>query len=200
MTAIYFKGRRRLAGAAAREAPWALGEVEVNESYFRPWRARGKAPVLGLRKQHGRVYAEVVRECSRTTRQTVIRRRVPLVSVNHSDGLVDVGYAKHIRARHHANEFARGEPATWRTSRRTSTGARGSGPSPSAGWLTFTGPVRLPPASVGVRVALQHHARPVLPRTPRPTSRPSPLSPVDYTGPSAIQSTRTASTASGVER
>jgi transposase len=47
----------------------------------------------------------------------VIRGRVPLASVIHSDfwhgydGLVDVGYAKHFRVKHGAGEYVRRERA-----------------------------------------------------------------------------------------
>jgi hypothetical protein len=46
--------------------------------------------------------------------QALIRGRVSLASVIHSDGflaydgLVDLGYKKHFRVRHGANEFAKG--------------------------------------------------------------------------------------------
>ena len=92
VTAIYLRIRRRLAEASAREAPWTAGEVEVDEAYFgarrvrgRPGRgAGGKTPVVGLRKRGGRVYAEVVPDCSKAALQQVIRGRVPLASVLHS--------------------------------------------------------------------------------------------------------------------
>lgn len=123
VTVIYQRIRRRLAEDCERDLPWTAGEVEVDDSYFGPRRVRGKrgrgaggkTPVIGLRKRQGKVYAEVVPNCSRAVLQGVIRGRVPLASVIHSDGwagydgLVDVGYAKHFRVRHHANEFVRSE-------------------------------------------------------------------------------------------
>lgn len=121
VTAIYLKLRGRLADAASREHPWMAGEVEVDESYFGPRRVRGKrgrgasgkTPVIGLRKRAGRVYAEVVPNCTKAALQAVIRGHVPLESVIHSDGwrgydgLVDIGYAKHFRVQHEVNEFVR---------------------------------------------------------------------------------------------
>lgn len=118
---IYRRLRERLAEASAREAPWTPGEVEVDEAYFGARRVRGKpgrgaggkTPVIGLRKRHGKVYAEVVPNCSKAALQRVIRGQVPLASVIHSDawggydGLVDVGYAKHYRVRHADGEYAR---------------------------------------------------------------------------------------------
>ena len=126
VTDLYLRIRRRLAEASAREAPWTPGEVEVDEAYFGARRVRGKpgrgaggkTPVLGLKKRHGKVYAEVVPNCSKAVLQQVIRGRVPLESVIHSDawggydGLVDVGYAKHHRVRHADGEYVRAEGGT----------------------------------------------------------------------------------------
>lgn len=126
VTDLYLRIRRRLVEASARAAPFAPGEVEVDEAYFGARRVRGKpgrgaggkTPVIGLRKRHGKVYAEVVPDCSKAALQRVIRGRVPLASVIHSDawagydGLVDVGYAKHYRVRHAAGEYARRERGT----------------------------------------------------------------------------------------
>lgn len=123
VTRIYQRLRQRLAEAALREVPWTPGEVEVDESYFGPQRVRGKpgrgaggkTPVVGLRKRDGKVYAEVVPNCSKAVLQAVIRGKVPLASVIHSDGwvgydgLVDIGYAKHFRVKHGEKEFVRDE-------------------------------------------------------------------------------------------
>jgi len=101
---------------------WLKGEVEVDESYFGPRRVRGKrgrgaglkTAVFGIFERGGRVYTEIVPDCSRKWLQQVIRGKVELDSVIHSDGwpgydgLVDLGYKKHFRVRHGANEFARG--------------------------------------------------------------------------------------------
>ena len=126
VTDLYLRIRRRLAEAGERAAAWTPGEVEADEAYFGARRVRGKpgrgaggkTPVLGLRKRQGRVYAEVVPNCSKAVLQQVIRGRVPLESVVHTDsragydGLVDVGYRKHYRVRHAAGEYARAEGAT----------------------------------------------------------------------------------------
>ena len=123
VTTIYLRIRQRLAEAALREAPWSAGEVEVDEAYFGPRRVRGKpgrgaarkTPVIGLKKRDGKVYAAVVPNCSKAVLQQVIRGKVPLASVIHSDGwpgydgLVDVGYAKHFRVQHSAGEYVRHE-------------------------------------------------------------------------------------------
>ena len=119
---IYLKIRRRIAQACERESPFTSGEVEVDESYFGARRVRGKrgrgaagkTPVFGLLKRNGRVYTEIVPNCSKPVLQKVIRGRVAPEVVIHSDGwrgydgLVDVGYAKHFRVEHGTNEFVCG--------------------------------------------------------------------------------------------
>ena len=111
--------RERIARYCEAESP-VKGEVEVDESYFGARRvkgvrgrgARGKTIVFGLFKRNGRVYTEIVSDCSKATLQGIIRGRVALESVIHSDGwrgydgLVDLGYQKHFRVEHGNNEFA----------------------------------------------------------------------------------------------
>ena len=111
--------RERIAFACEAESP-VSGEVEVDESYFGARRvrgirgrgARGKTIVFGLFKRYGRVYTEIVPDCSRATLQGIIRGRIDPGSVIHSDGwrgyngLVDLGYQKHYRVQHGENEFA----------------------------------------------------------------------------------------------
>ncbi len=116
---IYLKIRRRLAEDCQRQSPFS-GEIEVDESYFGARRVRGKRGrgasgktiVFGIFKRNGKVYTEIVPDCARTTLQAIIRGRVGVESVIHSDmwrgynGLVDVGYLKHFRVNHSANEFS----------------------------------------------------------------------------------------------
>jgi transposase-like protein len=111
--------RERIALACEAESP-VSGEVEVDESYFGARRvkgvrgrgAKGKTIVFGLFKRYGRVYTEIVPDCSRATLQAIIRGRVSPESIIHSDGwrgyngLVDLGYQKHYRVQHGENEFA----------------------------------------------------------------------------------------------
>ena len=99
------------------------GEIEVDESWFGAKRVKGKRGrgaygktiVFGIFKREGKVYTEIVPDCSKATLQGVIRGRVDLDSVIHSDGwrgyngLVDIGYAKHLRVDHSSNEFVRGK-------------------------------------------------------------------------------------------
>jgi hypothetical protein len=51
------------------------GEIEVDESYFGAHRVKGKTIVFGLYKRQGKVYTEIVPDCSKTTRQAIIRGR-----------------------------------------------------------------------------------------------------------------------------
>ena len=111
-----------IAAFCEQESP-VSGEIEVDESYFGARRvkgvrgrgARGKTIVFGLFKRNGRVYTEIVPDCSKATLQGIIRGHVALESVIHSDGwrgydgLVDLGYQKHFRVEHGANEFARNQ-------------------------------------------------------------------------------------------
>ena len=96
------------------------GVVEVDESFFGPKRVRGKRGrgagaktiVFGIFKRKGKVYTEIVSDCSKSTLQGIIRGKVDADTVIHSDGwrgyngLVDMGYKKHYRVRHSDDEFA----------------------------------------------------------------------------------------------
>ena len=122
VTSIFLKIRRRLAQQCERQSPFANGDVEVDESYFGARRVRGKRGrgaagktiVFGLLKRDDQVYTEIVPDCKKATLQAIIRGRVRLDAVIHSDGwrgydgLVDVGFAKHYRVDHGKDEFARG--------------------------------------------------------------------------------------------
>lgn len=117
---IFNKIRRRIAEECERQSPFNNGEVEVDESYFGPHRVRGKRGrgasgktiVFGLFKRDDCVYTEIVTNCRKATLQAIIRGRVSIDAVIHSDGwrgydgLVDVGYSKHYWVNHGANEFA----------------------------------------------------------------------------------------------
>jgi transposase len=121
VTTIFLKIRMRIAEECERQSPYS-GEVEVDESYFGARRVRGKRGrgasgktiVFGLLKRDGKVYTEIVPDCKKATLQAIIRGRVSIEAIIHSDGwrgydgLVDVGYSKHFRVQHGQNEFARG--------------------------------------------------------------------------------------------
>ena len=114
--------RERLAEHSEQQFPFA-GEIEVDESFFgarhvkgkRGRGASGKTIVFGVFKRNGKVYTEIVPDCSKATLQAVIRGKVEPESVIYSDnwrgynGLVDVGYGKHLRVDHGRNEFAKGK-------------------------------------------------------------------------------------------
>lgn len=116
---IYLKIRQRLAEYSQRQSPF-FGEVEVDESYFGARRVKGKRGrgaggktiVFGIYKRNGKVFTEIVPDVQRKTLQAIIRGRVSIETVIHSDhwrgynGLVDIGYPKHFRVNHSANEFA----------------------------------------------------------------------------------------------
>ena len=112
--------RKRIAKFCELESPLS-GEVEIDESFFGAKRIKGKRGrgayrktiVFGIFKRNGKVYTEIVPDCSKATLQAVIRGKVDLDSVIHSDkwrgynGLVDVGYKKHFRVDHSADEFVK---------------------------------------------------------------------------------------------
>jgi transposase-like protein len=120
---IFLKIRQRIAEEAERASPFSSCEVEVDESYFGARRVKGKrgrgagakTKVFGIFKRNGSVYTEIVPDCRKKTLQAVIRGRVSLDAVVHSDkwrgydGLVDVGYSKHFRVNHSADEFVNGD-------------------------------------------------------------------------------------------
>lgn len=112
--------RRRIAEQCEREARFR-GIVEVDESYFGPKRVKGKRDrgagsktiVFGIFKRNGQVYTEIVPDAKKRTLQPILRGKVDIRSVVHSDswrgydGLVDLGYRKHHRINHGENIFAR---------------------------------------------------------------------------------------------
>ena len=114
--------RERMAECCEADSPFDAGEVEIDESFFGARRvrgirgrgARGKRIVFGLIKRHGKVYTQVVTNCSAATLMPIIRDRVNERSevftdgFSAYDGLVDAGYKKHHRVFHGANEFANG--------------------------------------------------------------------------------------------
>ena len=105
-----------------RELAKQSGIVEVGESYFGARRVKGrrgrgaygKIILFGLFKRGGNACTQIVPDCSKATLQAVIRGKVSLDSVINSDGwrgydgLVDIGFEKHLRVEHGRDEFARG--------------------------------------------------------------------------------------------
>ena len=80
--------RQRMAEACELDSPFN-GTVEVDESYFGPRRVKGKAgrgagkktPVFGILKRAGKVYTEIVPDCSKAVLQRAIRGKVSRRSV-----------------------------------------------------------------------------------------------------------------------
>lgn len=113
--------RQKIAEFCELESPFS-GEVEVDESWFGAKRvkgkrgrgAAGKTMVFGIFKRNGKVYTEIVPNGSCATLQAVIRGKVTLDSVIHSDGwrgyngLVDLGYSRHFRVDHEQDQFVQG--------------------------------------------------------------------------------------------
>jgi len=118
---IFLKLRKRIAQECNKQTPFQ-GVVEIDESYFGPRRIRGKRGrgasgktiVFGIFKRDDKVYTEIVPDASKTSLIKVIRGHVSIESIIHTDGwrgyngLVDVGYSKHLRVQHGHNEFANG--------------------------------------------------------------------------------------------
>ncbi|GAA4352226.1 IS1595 family transposase [Hymenobacter saemangeumensis] len=118
---LYLRLRRRL--QAWCPVPAGLdGAVELDESYFGPRRVRGKRGrgasgktiVFGLFKRGGRVYTEIVPDCSKKTLQAIIRGKIDAAAMVNTDGwrgydgLVDVGFDRHFRVHHGQDEFVHG--------------------------------------------------------------------------------------------
>ncbi len=114
--------RQRIAEFCEADSPFDKGEIEMDESFFGARRvrgvrgrgARGKHIVFGLIKRKGKVYTQVVTNCSAATLLPIIKQRVKTGSKIYTDGfsaydgLVDAGYKKHHRVYHGINEFAKG--------------------------------------------------------------------------------------------
>ena len=112
--------RERILLACEAQRPM-FGIIEVDESFFGARRVKGKrgrgaygkTTVFGVFERAGKVYTEIVPDCSKPTLQGIIRGRVDPASVINTDGwrgyngLVDLGYG-HFRVDHSKDEFARG--------------------------------------------------------------------------------------------
>ena len=107
--------RAAIATHQAAQKVLCVGVVEVDESYFGASRPRGmigklkrgrgtlKQPVFGVFERGGRVYTEIIPDTNKPTLQRLIRGRIALEATVVSDGwrgydgLVDVGYDRHLR-------------------------------------------------------------------------------------------------------
>ena len=115
--------RINIAHFCEQESLFKKGEVEIDESYFGAKRIRGrrgrgsygKTIVFGLKQREGKVYTQVIKNCSKKVIIPLINQRISTTSVVYTDGfktydgLVDMGYKKHYRVHHGKNEFAKKE-------------------------------------------------------------------------------------------
>jgi len=100
------------------------GEIEIDESYFGVKRVRGKRgrgasgkqPVFGMLKRDGKVYTQIVKNCSANELLPILKEFSELDSSTiysdcwkAYDGLVDYGAKAHYRVKHSKNEFANGK-------------------------------------------------------------------------------------------
>ena len=118
---IFDKIRKRIFSLSANLTKDS-GEFELDESYFGAKRVRGKrgrgaagkTPVFGLLKRDGKVYVEIVKNCTREQLLPIIQGKIlEGLTINTDgwkayDGLVLNGYTHH-RVFHSKNEFARGK-------------------------------------------------------------------------------------------
>jgi transposase len=119
---LYDGLRLRMMKLTMEEARPFAGEVEIDESYFGARRVRGKrgrgaggkTPVIGLLKRGGKVFTEIVENCSKQALMPIIKGQVLSEATVYTDGwksydgLVLGGY-KHHRIHHQQNQFARGK-------------------------------------------------------------------------------------------
>ena len=119
---IYDKIRQKIFLAHIRQEEKSFGEFELDESYFRAKRIRdkrgretaGKTPVFGLLKRDGKIYVEIVKNCTKEQLMPIIQGKILEGSTINTDGwkaydgLILNGYTHH-RVFHSHNEFARGK-------------------------------------------------------------------------------------------
>jgi transposase-like protein len=118
---LFHKLRVRIAEISIAASP-EEGEFEVDESYFGARRVRGKrgrgaagkTPVFGILKREGKVFVNIVANCTKEQLMPIIEGKVLEGSTIYSDGwksydgLILNGY-DHYRVYHSKNEFARGK-------------------------------------------------------------------------------------------
>ena len=121
INSILMKLRKKIADFCEKESIFSKGEIEIDESFFGARRvrglrgrgAKGKTIVFGLKKRNGKVYTQVIKNCSQSVILPLINKKIPKTATLYTDGfksydsLVDVGYKKHYRVFHGKNEFAK---------------------------------------------------------------------------------------------
>lgn len=114
--------RLKIAASSSKAGSVFSGEIECDESYFGAKRIRGKrgrgaagkTPVFGLLKRNGKVYVQIVKNCSKDSLMPIIQGKILEGSTIYTDGwkaydgLLLNGY-DHYRIYHSQNEFARGK-------------------------------------------------------------------------------------------
>ena len=115
--------RVRIAEYCEKESYFDKGEIEMDESYFGARRVRGKRGrgaqgktiVFGLKKRKGKVYTQVIKNCTKIEIMPLIRSKISKKTTLFTDGfktydsLVDLGYKKHYRVHHGKDEFSKKE-------------------------------------------------------------------------------------------
>ena len=121
--------RKNIASFCEKQSPFKKGEIEIereierDESYFGARRVRGrrgrgsygKTIVFGLKQRQGKVYTQVIKNCSQKAIIPLINKRISRSAIVYTDGfktydgLVSMGYKKHYRVHHGKNEFAKTE-------------------------------------------------------------------------------------------
>ena len=106
--------------------PPLQGGITVDKSYFYGKRIKAKrvradfhkTPVFGMLQRNGKVSAEIVPDCAKATLQAVIRGKIDLMNVVHSDcwsdynRLIDLGYKKYFRVHHRIDYFSSEESSS----------------------------------------------------------------------------------------
>ena len=119
---IFDKIRQRIYEDCEQNSPLGKGCIELDESYFGARRVRGKrgrgaqgkTPVFGMLKRDGKVYTQIVNNCSMKEIIPIIQQQADKDATLYTDGfktydgLADYGYKRHYRVKHSDNEFARG--------------------------------------------------------------------------------------------
>jgi transposase-like protein len=113
--------RQSIAQFCEHESPLS-GEIELDESYLgsryvrgkRGRGALGKTIVFGIYKRNGKVYTEIVPNVRQDTLMQIVKGKVNLQSVIHTDafrsydGIVHLGFQKHYRILHSDDKFPEG--------------------------------------------------------------------------------------------
>ena len=95
-------------------------EIELDESYFkakqngaiRKLSAKEKIPIFGIKKYEGKVYTQIIKNCSITEIIPIIRQQADKELISSSnvfktyDSLADYSCKKHYRIKHSENEIA----------------------------------------------------------------------------------------------